>query len=182
MRLACLAAVAALTALASPSRAALVTETYNFTIPTNDCSSTDPFNGSCYGSNGVRSVLPSFSASFTVTLDTALAYADTTANIALNSLSGRTLGSAFGFNYQPNYGQYNLLRVGGVASSVGFSDSATPDFVVTFDITNPAAPILFNCSMFNFCGTSTGDGAVLVGNSTTGDPQRLYTSLTAAAA
>jgi len=103
--------------------------------------------------------IDSISGSFTVSFDTAVSVANTTANLTVHSLSF-VPASPLSFSYDAAimHAAFGGLETGASAVALG-----TDDFGLILDLTNVEVPVLGNCAFANVnCGTSTGDPNVLL--------------------
>ena len=150
--LAVAAAIVAAGLTSLPANAALVTETYSFSL------------GGFVDINGsppLPSPLSNISGSFTVTFDPTLNYDNDTTDLVVHSLTGDglplTLDSQVGFTYDASGHHFWL---GGVENDADLVLTGTNDFVLTYDLTNLADPQFVPCSTPGFlCGANTGNPA-----------------------
>ena len=144
---------------AAPVHAGTITETYNFTL------------GGFIDINGVPALPPpvaQVTGSFTVTFDPTLNYNSDTADLTVNSFSGPTVASPFGFTYDA---ASHSFFFGGTANGSNFVVVGTNDFVLTYNLTDPADPKFIPCNTAGFsCGAQTGNAAYdTSGYTTTGN-------------
>jgi hypothetical protein len=149
MRVVSSLAVAVIAALgAFPVLAAPVTTTVNFSLGGFlDMNSTVP----------VPPTVSSITGSFTVTFDPTQNYLDDTADLTVNSFSGPTVDSAFGFTYDAANHDFFF---GGLQNGSDFVETGTNDFVLSLNMTDVANPTLIPCNAPGItCGAQTGSGA-----------------------
>jgi hypothetical protein len=86
----------------------------------------------------------------------------------VNSFSGPTVGSPFGFTYDA---ASHTFFFGGTANDSDFVVVGTNDFVLTYNLTDPANPKFIPCNTPGFlCGAQTGNPAYdTSGYTTTGN-------------
>ena len=99
-------------------QAATVTETYNFSLS----------NFVDISGNNIAAPYNSVTGSFTLTFDPAVAYADQTVGLTVNSFVGGPVASAFGFSTY--LGTPYALSVGGVNGTTGYIYYGTNDFAL----------------------------------------------------
>jgi PEP-CTERM motif len=139
-----LLAIAFLSSLASNASAAVVTETYDFTL-----------SNFVNGSGSDPSPVSTITGSFTVTFDPTTAFDNQTSGVTVNSLTGiGPLDSTVGISANP--GTPYFLSIGGIENDAGDIGGFTNDFVLqlTFaDVNSVASPQLATCVGFS-CGSA----------------------------
>jgi hypothetical protein len=133
--------------MAAQANAAPITETYSFSL----AGFTD-----ATGANA-PSPATKITGSFTVTFDPTMLYDNDTADLTVHSFSGTTVDSPLAFTYDPTN---HFLWFGGTANDADTVFSGTNDLVVTYDLTNPAAPEFVSCAAAGIgCADLTGNAA-----------------------
>jgi hypothetical protein len=140
----CAAALAALF-IAGSAQAAVVTQTYAFTLG-DFVDTVSPANAA---------PISSITGSFTVTFDTDFELHDGT-SVTVNSLNGVTVDSPIGYTFWPAGGGYPaFLSIGGLADGAEFINAGN-DFTLSLKFTDPSHPHLALCSDGYDCGLATG--------------------------
>jgi hypothetical protein len=153
MRTLLVASFATLAAGLSSASAAIVTETYSFSLGGFVDVEADP---------PVPSPVPTISGSFSVTFDPALDVFNDTTGLVVHSFSGvgAPLDSPLGFSYSAATGEFAL---GGLEAAPNELNPGTNDFSILLNLANLSKPQFFTCSAPGFgCGTVTGDPAFIV--------------------
>src|SRR5580693_4373952 len=152
MRTLLVASFATLAAGFSSASAAIVTETYSFSLG----GFVDEF-----GDPPVPSPVATISGSFTLTFDPTLNHVDDTTGLVVHSFSGTgaPLDLPLGFTYAAATGEFAF---GGVEDGVGTIDSGTNNFALFLNLANLSKPQFLLCSAPGFdCGAATGDPAFI---------------------
>jgi hypothetical protein len=153
MRTLLVASFATLAAGLSSASAAVVTETYSFSLG----GFVDEF-----GDPPVPSPLATISGSFTVTFDPTLNHMDDTTGLVVHSFSGvgAPLDSQLGFTYLAAAGEFAL---GGLEPAPTEINAGTNDFSIILNLANLSKPQFFPCSTPGAsCGAANGDPAFIV--------------------
>jgi hypothetical protein len=153
MRTLLVASFATLAAGLSSASAAVVTETYSFSLGGFQDLQADP---------PVPSPVPTISGSFSVTFDPTLNHVNDTTGLVVHSFSGTgaPLDSPLGFTYSAATGEFAL---GGLENGPQQIDPGTNDLVILLNLANLSKPQFFPCSTPGAeCGTDTGDPAFIV--------------------
>jgi hypothetical protein len=153
MRTLLVASFATLAAGLSSASAAVVTETYSFSLG----GFVDEF-----GDPPVPSPVATISGSFTLTFDPTLNHVDDTTGLVVHSFSGTgaPLDSPLGFTYAAATGEFAF---GGVEDGVGTIDSGTNNFALFLNLANLSNPQFVPCSDAGAsCGAADGDPAFIL--------------------
>jgi hypothetical protein len=153
MRTLLVASFATLAAGFSSASAAIVTETYSFSLG----GFVDEF-----GDPPVPSPVATISGSFTVTFDPTLNHVDDTTGLVVHSFSGvgAPLDSPLGFTYLAASGEFAL---GGLEPAPTDINAGTNDFSIFLNLANLSKPQFFPCSVPGAsCGAANGDPAFIV--------------------
>jgi hypothetical protein len=128
----------------APARAALVTETYDFTL-----------GGFVDGGGSVAPPVTSISGSFTLTFDPTVAVSGL--QLTTNAFSDGSFGPPFYFQVIPaSFSHPLLLAIGDVPSSPGNVTYGDTNFGLGLILPTPGAPILWPCNLYgSTCGTVT---------------------------
>jgi PEP-CTERM motif len=148
MRTLLVASFATLAASFSSASAAIVTETYSFSLG----GFVDEF-----GDPPVSSPLATISGSFTLTFDPTLNHVDDTTGLVVHSFSGigAPLDSPLGFSYVAASGEFVL---GGLEPAPNRINAGTNDFLIFLNLANLSKPQFIPCSAPGAgCGAATGD-------------------------
>jgi hypothetical protein len=148
MRTLLVASFATLAAGFSSASAAVVTETYSFSLGGFADGTGDP---------PVPSPVATISGSFTLTFDPTLNHVDDTTGLVVHSFSGigAPLDSPLGFSYVAATGEFVL---GGLEPAPGDINPGTNDFAIFLNLANLLKPQFLPCSAPGAeCGTLTGD-------------------------
>ena len=158
----CAALVAGVLAVGA-AQAAVVTQTYTFTLgdffDTADVPVAPPISG--------------ITGSFTVTFDTDL-YVQDGLTVAVNSLNGITIGSPVGYTFWPIDGIYPAyLSIGGIESDAEYINGGTNDFTLSLLFTNPGKPHLAICDDGYDCDGAPG-ATIASGYTRVGSPDSYW--------
>jgi hypothetical protein len=152
MRTLLVASFATLVAGFSSASAAVVTETYSFSL-----------GGFVDGvSPPVPSPVATISGSFTVTFDPTLNHVDDTTGLVVHSFSGvgAPLDSPLGFTYAAASGEFAL---GGLEPGPGHITAGINGFTILLNLSNLLKPQFIPCNgPGSECGTLTGDPGFIV--------------------
>jgi PEP-CTERM motif len=154
MRTLLVASFATLAASFSSASAAIVTETYSFSLG----GFVDEF-----GDPPVPSPVATISGSFTLTFDPTLNHVDDTTDLVVHSFSGggAPLDSPLGFTYSAATGEFALggLEDGGPQAIA----PGTNDFSIFLNLANLSKPQFIPCSASGAsCGAANGDPAFIL--------------------
>jgi hypothetical protein len=152
MRTLLVASFATLVAGFSSASAAVVTETYSFSLGGFVDEQGDP---------PVPSPVATISGSFTLTFDPTLDHVDDTTDLVVHSFSGigAPLDSPLAFTYSAATGAFAL---GGLEPAPQDIDPGTNDFTILLNLANLLKPQFFPCSTPGVkCGAATGDPAFI---------------------
>jgi hypothetical protein len=153
MRTLLVASFATLAAGFSSASAAVVTETYSFSLGGFVDVDADP---------PVPSPLATISGSFSVTFDPTLNHVNDTTGLVVHSFSGigAPLDSQLGFTYVAATGEFAL---GGLEGGALFIAPGTNDFAIILNLANLSKPQFLPCSAPRAsCGAATGDPAFIL--------------------
>ena len=130
----------------SAAQAAIVTQTYHFTLS----------NFFDIAASPVPPPIGSISGAFTVTFDTDL-YVQNGLSVVVNSLNGVSVDSPIGYTFWPAGGGFPAyLSIGGIESTSEFINGGTNDFALSLKFTDPALPQLALCDDGYACGSAPG--------------------------
>jgi hypothetical protein len=153
MRTLLVASFATLAASFSSASAAIVTETYSFSLG----GFVDEF-----GDPPVPSPVATISGSFTLTFDPTLNHVDDTTDLVVHSFSGTgaPLDSPLGFTYSAASGEFAL---GGLVPAPQEIDPGTNDFAIFLNLANLSKPQFLPCNTPGAsCGAANGDPAFII--------------------
>jgi hypothetical protein len=153
MRTLLVASLATLAAGFSSASAAIVTETYSFSLG----GFVDEF-----GDPPVPSPVATISGSFTLTFDPTLNHVDDTTDLVVHSFSGggAPLDSPLGFTYSAATGEFAL---GGLEAAPNELNPGTNDFSILLNLANLSKPQFIPCSASGAsCGAANGDPAFIL--------------------
>jgi hypothetical protein len=138
------AAVLAVAMGTTGAQAAVVTETYSFTMA-NFIDVGGP----------VASPLASISGSFTLTFNPNVYVDNATAGLTVNYLTGPTIASPIGYTNIPSTGPGvpDYLSIGGIQNDADYMVFGTDDFVLSLKFFDPAAAQFGLCSDGYSCGS-----------------------------
>jgi hypothetical protein len=167
--------VAGATLFSVEAQAAVVTETYDFTLG----DFVDPYAGATAPTSTVT-------ASFTLTFDPSVAYTDETSGVTVNELSV-PLDSAVGFSTFPGSTPSDpyFISIGGIEHGAGVVYGGTNDFVLQLEFANEASlgsPTLPLCSDSGYiCGPAPPD-SFASGYTSSGYPSSFFVATSASVA
>jgi len=158
----CAALAAGLLAVGN-AQAAVVTQTYHFTLG----------NFFDIADAPVAPPISSISGAFTVTFDTDL-YVQDGLTVVVNSLNGVSVDSPIGYTFWPAGGGYPAyLSLGGLESTSEFINGGTNDFTLSLKFTDPASPQLAICDDGYACGSAPG-ATIASGYTRAGSPDSYW--------
>lgn len=131
---------------AGTAHAAVVTQTYHFTLG----------NFFDIADAPVAPPIGNISGAFTVTFDTDL-YLQDGLSVVVDSLNGVSVDSPIGYTFWPAGGGFPAyLSIGGIESASEFINGGTNDFVLSLKFTDPGLPQLAICDDGFACGSASG--------------------------